>query len=181
MILTMIWWWRWLYVNDIADSYTDDVVTMIVTLMRKMYLMVMGLCDNIKLQKKRRLKEVSYVHVSLFPNPVTLLDQTNNSMKGPVSPRSLQSQLSQVAHKQRWRIQRKTDYQKCRHSNCNAKRIVPNMILMRLNFQFSFDQNSPAEAQAIAARAVAMVVNSSRRGIVPLCADVANLLRINQA
>ena len=55
------------------------------------------------------------------------------------------------------------------------------MILMRLNFQFSFDQNSPAEAQAIAARAVAMVVNSSRRGIVPLCADVANLLRINQA
>jgi len=29
----------------------------------------------------------------------------------------------------------------------------------------------------VAAKAVAFVVNSTRKGIVPLCADVANLLR----
>lgn len=33
------------------------------------------------------------------------------------------------------------------------------------------------EDKEIAARAVAFVVNGSRKGIVPLCADVANLLR----
>ena len=36
------------------------------------------------------------------------------------------------------------------------------------------------EDKEIAARAVAFVVNSTRKGIVPLCADVANLLRIKQ-
>lgn len=33
------------------------------------------------------------------------------------------------------------------------------------------------EDKEIAARAVAFVVNSTRKGIVPLCADIANLLR----
>ena len=33
------------------------------------------------------------------------------------------------------------------------------------------------EDKEIAARAVAFVVNSTRKGIVPLCADVAHLLR----
>ena len=36
------------------------------------------------------------------------------------------------------------------------------------------------EDKEIAARAVAFVVNSTRKGIVPLCADVANLLRSKQ-
>ena len=33
------------------------------------------------------------------------------------------------------------------------------------------------EDKEIAARAVAFVINSTRKGIVPLCADVANLFR----
>lgn len=37
--------------------------------------------------------------------------------------------------------------------------------------------NSLVEDKEIAAKAVAFVVNSTRKGIVPLCADVANLLR----
>lgn len=37
------------------------------------------------------------------------------------------------------------------------------------------------EDKEIAARAVAFVVNSTRKGIVPLCADVANLLRSKQS
>ena len=36
------------------------------------------------------------------------------------------------------------------------------------------------EDKEIAARAVAFVVNSTRKGIVPLCADVANLLRLKR-
>lgn len=36
------------------------------------------------------------------------------------------------------------------------------------------------EDKEIAARAVAFVVNSTRKGIVPLCADVANLMRSKQ-
>ena len=37
--------------------------------------------------------------------------------------------------------------------------------------------NSLVEDKEIASRAVAFVVNSTRKGIVPLCTDVANLLR----
>ena len=37
------------------------------------------------------------------------------------------------------------------------------------------------EDKEVAARAVAFVVNSTRKGIVPLCADVANLLRSKKA
>jgi hypothetical protein len=36
------------------------------------------------------------------------------------------------------------------------------------------------EDKEVAARAVAFVVNSTRKGIVPLCADVANLMRTKQ-
>lgn len=37
--------------------------------------------------------------------------------------------------------------------------------------------NGLVEDKEVAARAVAFVVNSTRKGIVPLCADIANLLR----
>ena len=36
------------------------------------------------------------------------------------------------------------------------------------------------EDKEVAARAVAFVVNSTRKGIIPLCADVANLMRSRQ-
>ncbi|XP_060076178.1 uncharacterized protein LOC132555835 [Ylistrum balloti] len=41
--------------------------------------------------------------------------------------------------------------------------------------------NSLVEDKEIAAKAVAFVVNSTRKGIVPLCADVANLLRTKRS
>lgn len=41
----------------------------------------------------------------------------------------------------------------------------------------SVELSNLVEDKEIAARAVAFVVNGSRKGIVPLCADVANLLR----
>lgn len=39
------------------------------------------------------------------------------------------------------------------------------------------DLTSAIGDKEVAAKAVAFVVNSTRKGIVPLCADVANLLR----
>ena len=51
-------------------------------------------------------------------------------------------------------------------------------------FSFSADHSRElhnlVEDKEIAARAVAFVVNSTRKGIVPLCADVANLLRLKR-
>ncbi|KAH9489595.1 hypothetical protein Btru_036453 [Bulinus truncatus] len=46
-----------------------------------------------------------------------------------------------------------------------------------LNIDSSTELNGLVEDKEVAARAVAFVVNSSRKGIVPLCADIANLLR----
>ncbi|KAK0041870.1 bromodomain-containing protein [Biomphalaria pfeifferi] len=46
-----------------------------------------------------------------------------------------------------------------------------------LNIESSTELNGLVEDKEIAARAVAFVVNSTRKGIVPLCADIANLLR----
>ena len=52
------------------------------------------------------------------------------------------------------------------------------------NYNIFSDSNNElcglVEDKEIAARAVAFVVNSTRKGIVPLCADVANLLRSKQ-
>ncbi|GFR63002.1 CAP-Gly domain-containing linker protein 2 [Elysia marginata] len=41
--------------------------------------------------------------------------------------------------------------------------------------------NALVEDKEVAARAVAFVVNSTRKGIVPLCADIANLLRAKRS
>ncbi|KAH3787471.1 hypothetical protein DPMN_165595 [Dreissena polymorpha] len=49
-----------------------------------------------------------------------------------------------------------------------------------LNTETSADLCALVEDKEIAARAVAFVVNSTRKGIVPLCADVANLMRSKQ-
>ncbi|XP_029640033.1 ras guanine nucleotide exchange factor Y [Octopus sinensis] len=51
----------------------------------------------------------------------------------------------------------------------------------RLNLESNNELNGLVEDKEIAARAVALVVNSSRKGIVPLCADVANLLRAKKS
>lgn len=51
----------------------------------------------------------------------------------------------------------------------------------RLNLDSNSELNGLVEDKEIAARAVALVVNSSRKGIVPLCADVANLLRAKKS
>lgn len=46
-----------------------------------------------------------------------------------------------------------------------------------LNLDSTSELSGLVEDKEIAARAVAFVVNSTRKGIVPLCADIANLLR----
>lgn len=48
---------------------------------------------------------------------------------------------------------------------------------LHLGAEGSVELSNLVEDKEIAARAVAFVVNGSRKGIVPLCADVANLLR----
>ncbi|XP_062613971.1 uncharacterized protein LOC134275715 isoform X2 [Saccostrea cucullata] len=48
---------------------------------------------------------------------------------------------------------------------------------LHLGAEGSVELGNLVEDKEIAARAVAFVVNSTRKGIVPLCADVANLLR----
>ncbi|XP_048776321.1 uncharacterized protein LOC125680665 [Ostrea edulis] len=48
---------------------------------------------------------------------------------------------------------------------------------LHLGAEGSVELSNLVEDKEIAARAVAFVVNSTRKGIVPLCADVANLLR----
>ncbi|XP_005097528.2 uncharacterized protein LOC101853550 [Aplysia californica] len=50
-----------------------------------------------------------------------------------------------------------------------------------LNIDSTTELNGLVEDKEVAARAVAFVVNSTRKGIVPLCADVANLLRAKRS
>ncbi|XP_059174741.1 uncharacterized protein LOC131954912 [Physella acuta] len=50
-----------------------------------------------------------------------------------------------------------------------------------LNIGSSPELNGLVEDKEVAARAVAFVVNSTRKGIVPLCADIANLLRAKRS
>ncbi|KAK3595389.1 hypothetical protein CHS0354_008819 [Potamilus streckersoni] len=50
-----------------------------------------------------------------------------------------------------------------------------------LNLDGNSELSNLVEDKEIAARAVAFVVNSTRKGIVPLCADVANLFRVKRS
>ncbi|XP_076455595.1 uncharacterized protein LOC143290168 [Babylonia areolata] len=50
-----------------------------------------------------------------------------------------------------------------------------------LNLDSTSELSGLVEDKEIAARAVAFVVNSTRKGIVPLCADIANLLRAKRS
>lgn len=50
-----------------------------------------------------------------------------------------------------------------------------------LNLDSNSELSGLVEDKEIAARAVAFVVNSTRKGIVPLCADIANLLRAKRS
>lgn len=50
-----------------------------------------------------------------------------------------------------------------------------------LNIGSQPELNALVEDKEVAARAVAFVVNSTRKGIVPLCADIANLLRAKRS
>lgn len=51
------------------------------------------------------------------------------------------------------------------------------ILIFKRHPEGSVELSNLVEDKEIAARAVAFVVNSTRKGIVPLCADVANLLR----
>ena len=51
------------------------------------------------------------------------------------------------------------------------------LLTAALFVDHSRELHNLVEDKEIAARAVAFVVNSTRKGIVPLCADVASLLR----
>ncbi|RUS90549.1 hypothetical protein EGW08_001726, partial [Elysia chlorotica] len=50
-----------------------------------------------------------------------------------------------------------------------------------LNIDSQPELSALVEDKEVAARAVAFVVNSTRKGIVPLCADIANLLRAKRS
>lgn len=60
---------------------------------------------------------------------------------------------------------------------CDSVATINLIFIFSRYSEGSVELSNLVEDKEIAARAVAFVVNGSRKGIVPLCADVANLLR----
>lgn len=74
------------------------------------------------------------------------------------------------------RLRRKTRFI-LKKTICDSVATINLIFIFSRYSEGSVELSNLVEDKEIAARAVAFVVNGSRKGIVPLCADVANLLR----